>query len=67
MTDLLLMSAIVHWQLVGYRFSKMIYASIEKVTTRYNRVFLTITIVTTKFVATIFIPLSLPFTVVYAL
>ena len=40
---------------------------IGKVITHYKRVFLTITIVTTKFVATIFIPSSLPFTITYIL
>lgn len=42
----------------------MTYASIEKV---INRALLTIIIVTTKFVATIFITSSLPFTIKYAL
>lgn len=46
MTDLILMSAIVPWQHVGYKLYRMIYASIEKVIAHYKRVFLTITIIT---------------------
>ena len=54
------MPAIVHSQLVRYKFWKMIYASIEKVITHYSRVCLTRTIVTTKFAAATIIPSSLP-------
>lgn len=67
MADLISMSAIVYWQCLGYKFWKMIYASVVTVITHYNKVFLTLTIVTTKFVGTIFIPPSLLFTIVYAL